>query len=81
MDGYSGTFGSNDLIVEDIIMNDARNDSNFTCVVVLRSDETILARSDLTILYIAGKQLLINTNDIFPCVNFYLLATLFGMML
>ena len=64
------------------MMNDARNDSNFTCVVVLQSDETtILARSDLTILYIAGEQLLINTNDIFSCVNFYLLATLFGMML
>ena len=82
LDGYGGTFGSDNLIVEDIIMNDARNDSNFTCVVVSRDNETtILGCSDPTILYIAGKQLLINTNDIFPCVNFYLLATLFGMML
>ena len=56
LEGYGGTFGSDDLIVKDIIMNDARNDSDFTCVVVFRDDETtILARSDLTILYITGE--------------------------
>ena len=54
--GYSGTFGSNNLIVENIMMNDARNDSDFTCVVVLRDDETtILSKSDPTTLYIAGE--------------------------
>ena len=56
LDGYSGTFGSNNLIVEDIIMNDARNNSDFVCVVVLRNDTmTILSRSDLITLYIAGE--------------------------
>ena len=56
LDGYNGTFGSNNLIVEDIIMNDARNDSEFTCVVVSRDDKTtIVGRSDPTILYIAGE--------------------------
>ena len=61
LDGYSGAFGSNILIVEDIIMNNARNDSDLTCVVVSRDDETsILGRSDLTTLYIAGEYLLVH---------------------
>ena len=56
VDGYSTNLFSNNLIVKDIIMNDARNNSDFTCVVVLRDNETaIVGRSDLTILYIAGE--------------------------
>ena len=46
--------GSSDLIVEDIQKNDARNNSDFVCVVVLQNDAIIiLDRSDPTILYIA----------------------------
>ena len=55
-DGYSATLFSTNLIVEDIIMNDVRNNSDFTCVVVGRDDtSTILNRSDPTTLYIAGE--------------------------
>ena len=37
-------------------MNDARNNSEFVCVVVLQNDtKTVLARSDPTILYIASE--------------------------
>ena len=46
--------GSSDLIVEDIKKNDARNNSDFVCVVVLQNDAIIiLGRSDPTIMYIA----------------------------
>ena len=56
VDGYSATLFSNNLIVEDIIMNDDRNNSDFTCVVVLRDDKyTTLNRSEPTTLYIAGE--------------------------
>ena len=52
--GYSAILGSSDLIVLDIIMNNVRNNSDFTCVVALRNDTTaILDRSDPTILNIA----------------------------
>ena len=55
-DGYSATLGSSDLIVEDIKKNDARNNSDFACVVVLQNDAIIiLDRSDPTTLYIAGE--------------------------
>ena len=64
VDGYGGIFGSNDLIVEDITMNDARNDSDFTCMVVSQNDETILGSSDLTTLYIAGEYVCTYVADI-----------------
>ena len=55
-DGYSALFGGSNLIVEDIIMNDARNNSDFTCVVVLRNDTlTIVSKSDPITLHIAGE--------------------------
>ena len=55
-DGYSATLFSTNLIVEDIVMNDVRNNSELTCVVVGRDDtSTVLNRSDPITLYIAGE--------------------------
>ena len=54
VDGYSAMLFSANLIVEDIIMNDARNNSDFTCVVVSQND-TILNRSNPITLHIAGE--------------------------
>ena len=54
-DGYTATFGSNNLIVENITMNDVRNESIFQCVIILQYIATILRESDRTILFIAGE--------------------------
>ena len=54
--GYTATLGSNNLIVENIMMNDVRNDTEYRCVIItLQGTATILRESDLTILYIAGE--------------------------
>ena len=51
--GYSATLCGNNIIVKDIVMNDARNDSYYYCV---RARGThILNESDPTFLYVAGK--------------------------
>ena len=51
--GYSATLYGNNLIVKDIVMNDARNESCYYCV---RARGThILNESDPTFLYVAGK--------------------------
>ena len=56
--GYSSN-GSN-LIIENIIMNDDRNDTEYSCVTVWATISPprlsdILVESDLTILYVAGE--------------------------
>ena len=51
--GYS-TNGNN-LIVENIMMNDGRNDSEYRCVIILQSTSTMQRESDLTTLYVAGE--------------------------
>ena len=51
--GYS-TNGNN-LIVENIIMNDGRNNSEYRCVIVLQVTSTIQRESNHTILYVAGE--------------------------
>ena len=56
--GYSSN--ENDLIIENIMMNDDRNDTVYSCVTILStvSDPTvadILNESDPTILYVAGE--------------------------
>ena len=57
--GYSATLDSNNLIVEDIMMNDVRNGSEDRCVIVpaqgMITVADIIDESDPTILYIAGK--------------------------
>ena len=52
--GYTTNLDSNNLIVENIMMNDVRNDSVCQCVILLQGITTILRESDPTILYIAG---------------------------
>ena len=49
--GYSSN--GNNLIVQKIIMNDVRNESNFSCVINITT--AILRQSYPTILYVAGK--------------------------
>ena len=57
--GYSVPLGSNNLIVENIMMNDARNDSDYRCVIVpaqgVITVADIIDESDPTILYVAGE--------------------------
>ena len=51
--GYSAN--ENNLIVESIIMNDERNRSEHSCVIVTQGTKTILRQSDPTILHVAGE--------------------------
>ena len=51
--GYS-TNGNN-LIVENIMMNDDRNNTEYRCVITTQGTTTILRQSDPTILYVAGE--------------------------
>ena len=57
--GYTTTLGSNNLIVENIMMNDVRNGSEYYCVIVpaqgMITFADIIDQSDPTILYIAGE--------------------------
>ena len=59
--GHSATLGSNNLIVENIMMNDDRNDSDYRCVIVpvqsMITVADIIDESDPTILYVAGESL------------------------
>ena len=59
--GYTTTLDGNNLIVENIMMNDVRNGSNYKCVIIPdRSMVTfadIIDESDPTILYVAGEYL------------------------
>ena len=51
--GYSAN--GNNLIVENIMMNDYRNDTEYSCVIITQGIKTILHESDPTILYVAGE--------------------------
>ena len=57
--GHSATLGGNNLIVENIMMNDVRNGSDYRCVIVPAQDMITIAdiidKSDPTILYVAGE--------------------------
>ena len=57
--GYAATLISNNLIVENIMMNDDRNGSDYRCVIVpaqgTLSLANIIEESDPTILYVAGE--------------------------
>ena len=57
--GHSGTLGSSNLIVENIMMNDNRNGSVYRCVIVpaqgMLTVADIIEESDPTILYVAGE--------------------------
>ena len=57
--GHIATLGSNNLIVENIMMNDVRNGSEYRCVIVpaegMITVTDIIDESDPTILYVAGE--------------------------
>ena len=57
--GYNATVNSSNLIVENIMMNDARNDSEYICVIIPAigwvASYDIINESDPTILYVAGE--------------------------
>ena len=55
LDGYSADIHNNNLIVENTMINDPRNDTQYQCVFVLSGTMTIVNSSDPTILYVAGK--------------------------
>ena len=56
---HTAALGSNNLIVENIMMNDDRNGSDYRCVIVPEQDmitvADIILESDPTILYVAGE--------------------------
>ena len=52
-DGYS--VNGNNLIVENITMNDDRNNTEYRCVIIIQGTETRERESDPTILYVAGE--------------------------
>ena len=57
--GHTTTLNSNNLIIENIMMNDVRNGSDYRCVILIRQNISgivhILLESDPTLLYVAGK--------------------------
>ena len=57
--GHSATLGSNNLIVENIMINDDRNDSDYRCMIIpaqgMVTIADIIDESDPTILYVAGE--------------------------
>ena len=52
--GYSANIKTNNLIVENIMMSDVRNNTEYKCGLTTHNIQTILASSP-TILYIAGE--------------------------
>ena len=57
--GHTATLDSSNLIVENIMMNDGRNGSEYSCVVIPAQGRVafadIIEESDPTILYVAGE--------------------------
>ena len=53
--GYSANTATNNLIVENIMMNDGRNNTECQCVIITQGTTTILRLSDRTFLYVAGE--------------------------
>ena len=58
--GYTATVNNSNLIVENIMMNDVRNGSEYRCVVIMLPRhmgalDMITDVSDPTILYVAGE--------------------------
>ena len=64
--GHIATLGSNNLIVENIMINDDRNGSDYRCVIVpaqgMITVNDIIDESDPTILYVAGEYYSITHN-------------------
>ena len=60
---YTATLDSNNLIVQNIMMNDDRNGTDYRCVIVqgTPSIANIMKESAPTILYVAGKYFIVCT--------------------
>ena len=52
-DGYSRS--GNNLIVENIMMNDDRNNTEYRCVITTQDTTAVLRESDPAFLYVAGE--------------------------
>ena len=55
LEGHSADISNNNLIVQNIAVNDVRNNSVYRCVTLLQGTSIILNGSDTTFLYVAGK--------------------------
>ena len=61
--GYTANLGINNLIVQNIMMNDDRNDTEYQCAIVTVAEKEgnvpasteAIRRSEPTILYVAGE--------------------------
>ena len=57
--GYTANLGSNNLIIDNIMMNDDRNDTDYQCVIVMpgATPNTLLPikSGNVTTLYVAGE--------------------------
>ena len=52
--GYSANIATNNLIVENIMMNDDKNNTEYRCV-IRQGTTTIRRQSDPTTLYVVGE--------------------------
>ena len=66
--GYSVDVNNNNLFVQNIVMNDSRNDTEYRCVIVMSNTTTILNSSDPTFLYVAGKYIFRNCVCSYVCM-------------
>ena len=55
--GYSADVNNSNLIVQNIVMNDVRNNTEYQCVIVISDTRTIVNTCDRTVLNVAGKSL------------------------
>ena len=55
LDGYSANDKNNNLIVENLVMHDRRDGTEYQCVFLLSGTTTIVNSSDPTFLYVIGK--------------------------
>ena len=53
--GHSANVDRGNIIVEDVITNDPRNDSEYRCVIRLQGTSTTVNESGPTFLYVAGE--------------------------
>ena len=65
--GYSADVNNNNLIIQNIVINDRRNGTEYQCVIVMSGTTTILNSSDPTFLYVAGKYIFRNCVCSYVC--------------
>ena len=63
--GYNSK--GNNLILENILMNDNRNETNYQCVTIQSTTASIVDWSDPTILYVAGEYKY-STDNMYICI-------------